>query len=81
MNLVKPLITKEVRDKIIFLSHDPVRRAAQLEAVLEHEYIPDWLGGPDTFQFDANEYYSNSEHYWSDAEGRAFVETMPYHAL
>jgi len=86
VNLVKPLLTKEVRDKIVFLSHDPDRRMAELEALVEREYIPEWLGGPDAYQFDAQEYYSEQQHdkqhfYWSDEEGRAFVETMPYHAV
>ena len=81
VNLIKPLITKEVRDKIHILSHDPNRRAAELEALIETEYIPVWLGGSDAYQFDAKEYYSDRHNYWSDEEGRAFVETMPYHAI
>ena len=82
VNLVKPLLTKEVRDKIHILSHDPLKRAAQLSTLIQHEYIPDWLGGPDTYRFDVDEYYAvDEEHSWTDEEGRAFIDTMPYHAV
>jgi CRAL/TRIO domain len=78
MNLIKPIITKEVRDKIHILSHDPERRAAELASLIEPEFLPDWLGGPDTYQFDASHYYPK-RFYWSDKEGAEFMQTMPYH--
>ena len=82
VNLVKPLLTREVSAKIHILSHDPVKRAAQLEALIQHEYIPYWLGGPDTYRFDVDDYYAvDEEHHWTNEESRAFIETMPYHAV
>lgn len=79
ISLVKPLITKEVRDKIYILSHDPEKRLAQLQAVIEADFIPDWLAGTDTYRFDATSYYPKQIHF-SDDEGRKFIEAMPYHA-
>ena len=82
VNLVKPLITKEVSEKIHILSHDPDKRAAQLEALIQHEYIPDWMGGSDTYRFEVDDYYAvDEEHHWTNEESRAFIETMPYHAV
>lgn len=81
VNLIKPLISKEVRNKIHFLSHEHGLRASELEALIEKEYIPDWLGGLDNHQFDVEEYYSDKHHVWSVEEGRAFVRSMPYHAV
>jgi hypothetical protein len=78
--LVKPMITKEVREKIHILSHDPERRAAELASFVEPEFLPDWLGGPDHYQFDASYYYPK-QFYWSNKEGVEFLTTMPYHGL
>lgn len=78
--LVKPLITKDVREKIHILSHDPERRAVELASFVEPEFLPDWFGGPDTYQFDTSNYYPK-RFYWSDKEGAEFLTTMPYHNL
>jgi hypothetical protein len=80
LNMVKPLITKEVRDKILVLPHDATKRHEVLEAIVEHEFIPDYLGGTDTFQFDAKEYYPHKRLQWTDAEAKEYLQTMPYHA-
>jgi len=80
LSLVKPLLTKDVRDKIKILSKDPEKRRAQLETLVEREYIPDWLDGSDTYRFDADSYYFKHQR-WSDDQGREFMTTMPYHAI
>jgi CRAL/TRIO domain len=51
VNLIKPWLTKDVRDKIHVLS------VQDLPLLVEHESIPSWLGGPDTYEFNADEYY------------------------
>lgn len=80
ISLIKPIITKEVRNKIHIVSHDPERRAAELASFVEPEFLPDWLGGRDTHQMDSNEYYSQKWFHWSDKEGTEFLTTMAYHA-
>jgi hypothetical protein len=76
--LVKPLLTKEVRDKVKILSSDPDKRMTELETLSEKEYIPDWLGGVDTYRFDAASYYPKSMQ-WSEEQGLEFMTSMPYH--
>ena len=80
VTLIKPLITKEVRDKIHILSHDPERRAAELESFIEKDSIPEFLGGPDKYLFNVHAYYPKRNH-WSDRQGEDFMKTMPYHAI
>jgi hypothetical protein len=77
--LIKPLLTKDVRDKIKILSSDPAKRMAELEKLVEKEYIPTFLGGTDTYQFDAASYFPKSMQ-WSEEQGREFMKSMPYHA-
>jgi hypothetical protein len=76
--LIKPLLTKDVRDKVKILSSDPDKRMAELETLSEKEYIPDWLGGVDTYRFDATSYYPKSMQ-WSEEQGNEFMTSMPYH--
>jgi hypothetical protein len=78
--LVKPWVSPEVREKMHTLSRDPARRRAELEAFVEKEYLPDWLGGSDEFKFDADTYYPKKLR-MTEEEGRAFLTTMPYHAV
>jgi CRAL/TRIO domain len=80
LNMIKPLITKEVRDKILVLPGEALKRQRILEAIVEHEFIPDYLGGTDTYRFDAKEYYHHKRYQWTDAEAKEYLETMPYHA-
>lgn len=80
LTMIKPLITKEVRDKIYILPKDAVKRQQILEAIVEEEYIPDYLGGQDTYRFDAKEYYSDASMQFSDQEAMEYLTTMPYHA-
>jgi len=63
VNLVKPWLTKEVRDKIHAV------RADQLSLLVEPHDIPDWLGGPDNYRFDPESYYPR-EHRCTAAEVR-----------
>jgi len=78
--VVKSLLAKAMQERLVILSTNPARRQAQLEKLIEPEYIPVWLGGTDTYEFDADTYYGD-EHNWSDEEGLAWTETLPHYAL
>lgn len=80
LTMIKPLITKEVRDKILILPKDPIKRQAILETIIEKEYIPDYLGGTDTYRFDVKEYYADTKLHCTDAQAKEYLTTMPYHA-
>lgn len=79
VNLIKALLTKEVSAKIHVLSSDKDKMLSQLGAIVEEDYVPDWLGGPDTFRFDAAAYYPK-KHHISDKAAVEYIKTMPYHA-
>jgi pyruvate-formate lyase-activating enzyme len=49
---------------------DAIKRQLILEAILEHEFILDYLGGTDKYRFDAKEYYRHQRHQWTDAEAK-----------
>jgi len=80
LTMIKPLITKEVRDKILILPKDAMKRKEILESIVEKEYIPDYLGGQDTYRFNVKEYYSDKTLHFSDKEAREYLTAMPYHA-
>ena len=80
LTMIKPLITKEVRDKIVILPKDPIKRQQMLEAIVEKEYIPVALGGQDSYEFNAKEYYSDKRMQFSDQEAKEYLQAMPYHA-
>jgi hypothetical protein len=74
-------VTKEVRDKVKILpTHDRQKRLAILRTVVEEEYIPDWLGGTDTYRFHVDDYYPHYLHCTED-EAQEFITSMPYHAI
>ena len=80
LGLIKPLVTKEVRDKLHVLPDDPERREDILDALVGTEFRPDFLGGTDQWKFDTKAYYSSSKHLCTDEESKEFLTTMPYHA-
>lgn len=80
LTMIKPLITKEVRDKIFILPKDAVKRREILQAIVEEEYIPDYLGGTDTYRFNVKEYYHDKSLQFSDEDARRYETEMPYHA-
>eukprot|EP00977_Amphora_coffeiformis_P012506 scaffold3079_cov174-Amphora_coffeaeformis.AAC.17 len=57
-SLLKPLLGKQVLEKIYFLSSDPKERNKQLETVIPSEYMPSWMGGSDPFEFSTRSYYA-----------------------
>mmetsp|Transcript_2841 Transcript_2841/g.6690 ORF Transcript_2841/g.6690 Transcript_2841/m.6690 type:complete len:465 (+) Transcript_2841:80-1474(+) len=78
--MILKLLSEEVRNKIIILPHDPQERQAILNTVVSYDNSPTWLGGTDTYQFNAKEYYADPEFMQSDKEALEYLETMPYHA-
>lgn len=80
LKIVLSLITKEVRDKIKILpNHDKAKSLAVLRTVVEEDYIPQWLGGTDSYQFDAETYYPQHLR-CTEEEALEFLQSMPYHA-
>ncbi|KAL3931701.1 MAG: hypothetical protein SGBAC_011186 [Bacillariaceae sp.] len=78
--MILKLLSDEVRNKIIILPHHPQARQAILNTAVGYENSPTWLGGPDKYQFNVEEYYADPEHMLSDKEALEYIETMPYHA-
>ena len=80
--LFLPLLSKEVRDKLKVVPHDPIKRQQLLETVLGAENVPVSLGGTDTYEFQVDEYYSELEKELSatDEQALEYLTTMPYHA-
>lgn len=81
ISMILPIVTKDVRDKIYFLSNNPERRAAELRAFVQPEYLPIGMGGTDSHEIDRDYYYSQSHFYWTDKESTEFTTTMPYHDI
>lgn len=80
LKLFIPLITEEVRNKLIILPNDPDARLETLQAVLgPKSNIPKQLGGTDDYAFNVDEYYNN-EFVSRDEEALEYLSTMPYHA-
>lgn len=80
VNMVKPLITKDVREKLYLLPDAAGPRQDMLEALVGTEFIPYYLGGTDEYRFSVEEYYDPKKHYCTDAESVEYIKTMPYHA-
>jgi hypothetical protein len=81
LKLFLPLITEDVRKKIVILPHDETERRVILETVLGRENIPTWLGGTDAFEFSVDDYYSTDDVILAtDAEAVEYLKLMPYHS-
>lgn len=78
VGIVKPLISEEVRQKIIVLPRHEKKRREMLQAVVGIHNVPQWLGGNDQYEFDPQLYYSTSI-VISDHESTEYIQTMPYH--
>ena len=79
VSVIKPLISEEVRQKIKVLPRDASLRRETLQAVVGANNIPKWLGGKDSYEFKAHEYYSDSM-IIPDEESLEYIQTMPYHS-
>ena len=79
LNLFLPIITEEVRNKILMLPRDPKERLETLQAILGMKNIPVALGGDDDYSFNSDEYYTNAI-LGRDEEGLEYLKTMPFHA-
>lgn len=80
LRVILRLITKEVREKVKLLpNYDKEKSLAILRMVVEEDYIPEYLGGTDTYKFDVNDYYPQYLH-CTEEEAQEFITTMPYHA-
>mmetsp|Transcript_11474 Transcript_11474/g.10991 ORF Transcript_11474/g.10991 Transcript_11474/m.10991 type:complete len:245 (-) Transcript_11474:143-877(-) len=83
LKMIMPLLPASVRYKIRILPTDQEECLELLKVMIDEKYIPDWLGGSDSFKFDKRSYYNQDDsrgRYWSEEEGREYLVTMPYHA-
>ena len=83
LNLVLPFLSVEVRQKIHLLPSNKDERSKLLNALVEEEFVPYWLGGKDRYVFNADEYYNSGKYkteFISDEAGLEYMKTMPYHA-
>ena len=78
VGIVKPLISDEVRQKIIVLPRNERLRLEMLRAVVGLDNVPKWLGGEDAYEFDPKTYYAGSV-MMSDEESTTYTKIMPYH--
>jgi hypothetical protein len=78
VGIVKPLISEEVRQKIIVLPRNERLRLEMLRAVVGLNNVPKWLGGNDPYEFNPTTYYSGST-VISDEESTIYTKTLPYH--
>lgn len=67
-----------MRQKIVVLPRDESTRQEMLKAVVGSKHIPKWLGGVDSFEFDANAYYAESTMI-SDEDATRYTSVLPYH--
>ena len=81
LGLIKPLISKEVRDKIRILPDDPESRQAMLDALVVPEFLPSHFGGIDEWSFNSKEYYSSRNHHCTETETTEYLTSMPYHTI
>ena len=80
VSMVKPLISEEVRQKIVVLPQNESKRKQVLETVVGIDYIPKWMGGDDDYEFDTETYYSKAGAIITDEEALEYTKAMPYHA-
>lgn len=83
LKMIMPLLPAPVKEKITVLPNDPEKSLNLLRSMVDEEYLPDWLGGSDSFRFNKESYYNKdglSRLYCSEEEGRRYLVTMPYHA-
>ena len=80
LKLFLPLITEEVRNKIVMLPHNQKERLEALKTVLgPTNNIPVGLGGTDDYVFNVDQYYSH-DNIGRDEEALEYLTTMPFHA-
>lgn len=81
LKLVTPFIEDSVKEKMHVIPNDPKTRVEMLRPLLGEQFIPTWLGGEDTFEFNAQEYYGRSKSLvTTNEDGLSYLTTMPYHA-
>ncbi|KAG7348080.1 CRAL/TRIO domain containing protein [Nitzschia inconspicua] len=81
LKLFLPLITEEVRNKIVLVPHDKNERQAIFETVLGEDNIPTWLGGRNDYRFNVDQHYASDDAiYGTDVQATEYLSLMPYHS-
>jgi CRAL/TRIO domain len=80
LKLVLPLLTEEVRNKIIVVPHNDIERQRIFDTILGGDNVPEWLGGSSTYMFNAHDYYASDDVIrGTDLEAKEYLTLMPYH--
>jgi hypothetical protein len=81
LQLVLPLISEEVRNKIIVVRHNDVERKDIFNTVLGADNIPIWLGGSNNYIFEVQDYYASEDViHGTDLEAKQYLTLLPYHS-
>jgi len=78
LKMIKGIISEAVRKKIHIVPPPDKGGIDMLKFLIEEEFIPTWLGGADDFVLNPKVAYA--DRLCSEAEGREYYQTMPFHA-
>jgi hypothetical protein len=79
MKMMLPFVTEDVRAKIHIVPNGGEERREMLLQFMSEDEIPYYLGGKDSYEYDANQYYRGKCVLSEDAI-REYITTMPFHA-
>jgi hypothetical protein len=79
MKMMLPFVTEDVRAKIHIVPNGEEERREMLLQFMSEDEIPYYLGGKDSYEYDANQYYQGKCVISEDAI-RKYITTMPFHA-
>jgi hypothetical protein len=81
LKLVLPLVTEEVRNKIVVVVQNDNERHDIFNTVLGADNIPEWLGGSNSYIFDVQDYYAADDVILgTDLEAKEYFTLLPYHS-
>lgn len=78
LKMIKGIISEAVKKKIHIVPSPDKGGMDMLKVLVETEYIPTWLGGTDDFVLNPKVAYADRT--CTEAEGREYYQTMPFHA-
>ena len=79
LKMIKGIISEAVKKKIHIVPPTDKGGMEMLKILVEEEFIPTWLGGTDDFVLNPKVAYLENR-MCTEAQGREYYETMPFHA-
>ena len=79
LKMIKGIISEAVKKKIHIVPPTDKGGMEMLKVLVEEEFIPTWLGGTDDFVLNPKVAYPENR-MCTEAEGREYYQTMPFHA-